>query len=153
MKIEIKPAYDRIESIKELFTEYTSMLGVNLEFQKFDQELEQLPGKYALPYGRLYIAGIANQAMGCVALRRRDDLTCEMKRLYVRPEFRGLKIGQKLAEKVIEDARTMKYEFMVLDTFTTLNSAVVLYRKLGFYEVEPYYNNPLDNVIYMQLKL
>lgn len=153
MKIEIRPAYDEIESIKALFTEYTQMLGVNLDFQNYDQELEHLPGKYSLPYGRLYMACADTQAIGCVALRRINDAICEMKRLYVKPEFRGQKIGQLLADQIIQDAVKLKYDYMVLDTFTSLSSAVNLYKKLGFYEIEPYYQNPLENVIYMQLKL
>ncbi|MEN6461093.1 MAG: GNAT family N-acetyltransferase [Syntrophomonas sp.] len=153
MKIKIKPAYDEIESIKTLFTEYTQMLGVNLDFQNYKQELEQLPGKYALPDGRLYIAYDENKTKGCIALRKITDTICEMKRLYVRPEFRGQKIGQMLAEQIIEDAAKLKYKYMVLDTLAKLKSAVILYKKLGFYEIEPYYQNPLENVIYMRLDL
>jgi ribosomal protein S18 acetylase RimI-like enzyme len=153
MKIKIIPAYDEIESIKTLFTEYTQMLGVNLDFQNYEKELEQLPGKYALPDGRLYIAYAENKATGCIALRRINDTICEMKRLYVRPEFREQKIGQMLADQLIEDATKLKYDYMVLDTLGTLKSAITLYKKLGFYEIEPYYQNPLDNVIYMRLKL
>ncbi|MEN6324642.1 MAG: GNAT family N-acetyltransferase [Syntrophomonas sp.] len=153
MKIEIKPAYDEIESIKALFTEYTQMLGVNLDFQNYDQELEQLPGKYSLPSGRLYMACADSQAIGCAALRRINDEICEMKRLYVKPEFRGQKIGQMLTDQIIQDAVKLRYDYMVLDTFTSLKSAINLYKKLGFYEIEPYYQNPLENVVYMQLKL
>jgi ribosomal protein S18 acetylase RimI-like enzyme len=151
MKTEIKPAYEEIDNIKTLFAEYTQMLGVNLDFQNYQKELEQLPGKYALPDGRLYIAYAENQVVGCIALRRIDDATCEMKRLYVRPEFRGKKIGQMLAEQIIEDAVKLKYDYMVLDTLAILKSALNLYKNLGFYEIEPYYQNPLDNVIYMRL--
>lgn len=153
MKIKIKLAYDEIESIKALFAEYTQMLGVNLDFQNYEKELEQLPGKYSLPDGRLYIACAENQAMGCIALRRINHTICEMKRLYVRPEFRGQKIGQILAEQIIEDAAKLKYDYMVLDTLAKLKSAVTLYKKLGFYEIDPYYQNPLENVIYMRLEL
>jgi hypothetical protein len=123
MKITIKPAYDEINSVKALFTEYTQMLGVNLDFQNYEQELDQLPGKYALPDGRLYIACDEEKAVGCVALRR------------------------------IEDAAQLKYEYMVLDTLINLESAVNLYKKLGFYEIGPYYENPLKNVIYMRKEL
>ena len=153
MKVRIKPAYDEIDSVKELFTQYTEMLGVNLDFQNYEQELEHLPGKYALPDGRLYIACADNKAIGCIALRKINDTICEMKRLYVRPEFRGKKIGQLLAEQIISDAAKLKYEYMVLDTFTSLKSAIALYKKLGFYEIEPYYQNPLENVVYMRLEL
>ncbi len=153
MKIDIIPAYDEIEGIKILFAEYTQMLGVNLDFQDYEKELQQLPGKYALPDGRLYIAYAENKASGCIALRRIDDAICEMKRLYVRPEFRGHKIGQMLVGQIVEDAKKLKYDYMVLDTLATLENAVILYKKLGFYEIEPYYQNPLDNVIYMRLDL
>lgn len=153
MKIDIIPAYDEIEGIKILFAEYTQMLGVNLGFQDYEKELQQLPGKYALPDGRLYIAYAENKASGCIALRRIDDAICEMKRLYVRPEFRGRKIGQMLVGQIVEDAKKLKYDYMVLDTLAKLENAVILYKKLGFYEIEPYYQNPLDNVIYMRLEL
>lgn len=153
MKITIKPAYDEINSVKALFTEYTQMLGVNLDFQNYKQELDQLPGKYALPDGRLYIACNEEKAVGCVALRRIDDAVCEMKRLYVKPEFRGQKVGEMLADRIIEDAAQLKYEYMVLDTLMNLESAVNLYKKLGFYEIGPYYENPLKNVIYMRKEL
>jgi ribosomal protein S18 acetylase RimI-like enzyme len=153
MEIIIKPAYDQIETIRVLFAEYTQMLGVNLDFQNYAEELEQLPGKYGLPDGRLYIAFADSKAVGCVGMRRINDTSCEMKRLYVKTEFRGHKIGQMLANKIIEDAVELKYDYMLLDTFATLKKAVSLYKKLGFYEIEPYYNNPLENVIYMRLYL
>lgn len=153
MEVRIKPAYDEIDCVKALFTEYTQMLGVNLDFQNYEQELEQLPGKYALPDGRLYLAYAENKAIGCIALREINDVICEMKRLYVKPKFRGKKIGQMLADQIISDAAQLKYDYMVLDTLTSLKSAIILYKKLGFYEIEPYYENPLENVIYMRLKL
>lgn len=153
MKITIKPAYDEINSVKALFTEYTQMLGVDLDFQNYQQEVDQLPGKYALPDGRLYIACAEGKAVGCIALRRIDDAVCEMKRLYVKPEFRGHKVGQLLADRIIEDAAKLKYEYIVLDTLTKLQNAVNLYKKLGFYEIGPYYKNPLKNVIYMRKEL
>lgn len=153
MKIVIKPAYDEIDSVRVLFKEYTQMLGVNLDFQNYERELDELPGKYALPDGRLYIACAKEKAIGCIALRRIDAAVCEMKRLYVKPEFRGHKVGQLLADRIIEDAAKLEYAYMVLDTLTKLESAVNLYRKLGFYEIEPYYKNPLQNVIYMRKAL
>lgn len=153
MKISIKSAYEQIESVKVLFSEYNQMLGVNLNFQNYEQELDQLPGKYALPDGRLYIAWVKNTAAGCIALRRINDRACEMKRLYVRPEFRGYQIGQMLADQIIADAIELEYKYMLLDTLTTLENAVALYKKLGFYEIEPYYQNPLENVIYMRFDL
>lgn len=153
MKITIKPAYNQIESVRVLFNEYTQMLGVNLDFQNYEEELEHLPGKYALPDGRLYLAYAENQAIGCIALRKINNSICEAKRLYVRPEFRGHKIGEMLTEQIICDAVKLNYDYIVLDTLAKLKSAVTLYKKLGFYEIEPYYYNPLANVIYMRLDL
>ena len=153
MKIDIKAAYDDLENIKLLFNEYTTMLGVNLAFQGYDDEIKNLPGKYAMPYGRLYIAYYDNKAAGCIALRKFGNDGCEMKRLFVRPEYRHLKIGKKLVDKIIEDARELKYKYMVLDTLSNLHEAVSLYRKSGFQEVEAYYENPLDNVLYFKLEL
>ncbi|CAK7011068.1 GNAT family N-acetyltransferase [Fusobacterium varium] len=153
MEIDIKAAYNDLENIKLLFNEYTTMLGVNLAFQGYDEEIKNLPGKYALPYGRLYIAYYDNKAAGCIALRKFENDGCEMKRLFVRPEYRHLKIGKKLVDKIIEDARELKYKYMVLDTLSNLHEAVSLYRKSGFQEVEAYYENPLDNVLYFKLEL
>lgn len=153
MEIDIKAAYNDLENIKLLFNEYTTMLGVNLAFQGYDEEIKNLPGKYALPYGRLYIAYYNNKAAGCIALRKFENDGCEMKRLFVRPEYRHLKIGKKLVDKIIEDARELKYKYMVLNTLSNLHEAVSLYRKSGFQEVEAYYENPLDNVLYFKLEL
>ena len=153
MEIDIKAAYNDLENIKLLFNEYTTMLGVNLTFQGYDEEIKNLPGKYALPYGRLYIAYYDNKAAGCIALRKFENDGCEMKRLFVRPEYRHLKIGKKLVDKIIEDARELKYKYMVLDTLSNLHEAVSIYRKSGFQEVEAYYENPLDNVLYFKLEL
>lgn len=153
MEIDIKAAYNDLENIKLLFNEYTTMLGVNLTFQGYDEEIKNLPGKYALPYGRLYIAYYDNKAAGCIALRKFENDGCEMKRLFVRPEYRHLKIGKKLVDKIIEDARELKYKYMVLDTLSNLHEAVSLYKKSGFQEVEAYYENPLDNVLYFKLEL
>ena len=153
MEIDIRAAYNDLENIKLLFNEYTTMLGVNLTFQGYDEEIKNLPGKYALPYGRLYIAYYNNKAAGCIALRKFENDGCEMKRLFVRPEYRHLKIGKKLVDKIIEDARELKYKYMVLDTLSNLHEAVSLYRKSGFQEVEAYYENPLDNVLYFKLEL
>lgn len=153
MKIDIKTAYDDLENIKLLFNEYTVMLGVNLAFQGYDDEINNLPGKYALPYGKLYIAYYDNKAAGCIALRKFGNDGCEMKRLFVRPEYRYLKIGKKLVDKIIEDAHELKYKYMVLDTLSNLHEAIALYKKSGFQEIKAYYKNPLDNVLYFRLDL
>jgi len=153
MGYEIKLAYDRLDEVRTLFKEYHKMLGVDLCFQDFEDELKTLPGKYAQPDGRLYVITLENKLAGCIGLRRYDETRCEMKRLFVRPQFRGLRLGQILAEKIIQDAKDIGYKEMVLDTLSSLESAVYMYRKMGFEEVEPYYDNPLKDVIYFELKL
>ncbi len=153
MSVEIKLAYDDIESVKQLFCEYAGELNIDLEFQNFKYEIESLPGKYALPFGRIYIATHNSNTAGCVALCRLDKTSCEMKRLYVRPQYRGKGIGESLAKQVIKDAKSLGYGIMYLDTLTSLKYAVKLYKKLGFNETKPYYNNPLETVVYMRLNL
>lgn len=153
MSLKIIAAYDDLENIKTLFTEYTNMLGVDLAFQGFEEELKGLPGKYSLPKGRLFTAYYDNKLAGCIALRPFGENGCEMKRLFVRPEFRKCHIGEILVDKIIEDAKNIGYDYMVLDTLTTLTGAVNLYRKKGFIEIEPYYENPLENVLYFKLDL
>lgn len=149
----IKPAYDELDNVKKLFSEYTEFLGVDLSFQQYNEEISSLPGKYALPDGRLYVIYDGQQLAGCVALRKIDDKSCEFKRLFVRPEFRGKKLGCILMEKVIEDARLMGYKVGYLDTLSTLKSAIVIYEKLGFEKIPPYYDNPLENVAYYRIDL
>lgn len=153
MDFIIKEAYHNLEDVKRLFKEYTEMLGVDLSFQHYDEEIAGLPGKYGKPYGRLYLAYHDAKAAGCIALRRFDQNTCELKRLYVRPEFRGKKAGEKLMKKAIADARMIGYKRICLDTLFTLQNAVHLYRNLGFYEIPAYYHNPLKNVLYFSIDL
>lgn len=153
MGYEIKPAYDRLDEVRTLFREYHKMLGIDLGFQNFDEELATLPGKYLPPDGRLYVIYLEDKLAGCIALRRYDATRCEMKRLFVRPQFRGLRLGRILAERIIEDAKAIGYQAMVLDTLKTLESAVTMYRRMGFEEIAPYYDNPLKDVLYFQLTL
>lgn len=153
MEILIKQAYDEPENIKTLFREYTAMLGVDLSFQDYDEEIKTLPGKYSPPYGRLYLAEYGGKLAGCAALRPINKEICEMKRLYVKPEYRKFGIGKLLAQTLIDDARKIKYKTILLDTLAILDAAVIMYKKLGFTETEPYYDNPLDNVIYMRMEL
>lgn len=152
MAYEIIPAYNDLETLKKLFEEYTSSLGIDLSFQNYEEEMHNLPGKYALPHGRLYII-YDGLAAGCVGLRSLNRLHCEMKRLYVRPNFRGKGFGKILAEKVISEAKTEGYTKMYLDTLLSLDTAVKMYKKLGFRETEPYYNNPYPNVAYFSMEL
>ena len=153
MSCEISLAYDYIDEVKGLFEEYTKMLGVNLDFQHYDEEINSLPGKYIMPDGRLYLAYYNGNLAGCIGLRKFDKDTCEMKRLFVRSEFRGLKIGKLLSLKVINDAKKLGYKTMYLDTLSTLENAVYTYKNLGFKEIEPYYKNPLEDVLYFKLDL
>lgn len=160
-EIQIVLAYDEIDIIKELFTEYRKMLvetykdvdGVSFCFESFEKELDNLQVKYALPKGRLYIAKYKGEVAGCVGLRYLDNNYCEVKRLYVRKEFRGLGIGRLLMESIIKDGKKLNYDLMVLDTFSALKRAVDLYYKLGFREIEKYYDSPIKNVIYLGLDL
>ena len=124
-----------------------------LEIQNYDEELTHLTKKYGLPDGRLYLAYYAGKLAGCIGLKKIDKDVCEMKRLYVRPDFRGKHIGNKLAEQIITDAKNIGYLYMVLDTLPYLKSAIYMYKKLGFYEIPSYNNNPMDTAIYMKLDL
>ena len=154
--LEIKQAVtDRqIEGARSLFREYETWLDLDLCFQGFEAELEGLPGKYALPSGRLLLAYKDEKLAGCIAMRKLDDGICEMKRLFVRNNFRGHKIGVQLIERLIADARDIGYEKMRLDTFPAkMEKAVSLYESHGFLRIEPYYDNPHDGVLFMELDL
>jgi len=144
----------QIAQARELFLEYAQSLGFSLCFQNFDQELARLPGDYAPPDGRLLLAECDGQLAGCVALHKLGDGICEMKRLYVRPQFRGLKLGRALAHRVIAEARLIGYGHMRLDTVEpVMKDAVAMYRKLGFREIAPYCANPIAGALYMELEL
>jgi ribosomal protein S18 acetylase RimI-like enzyme len=142
-----------LDMIRDLFREYEQFLEVDLCFQGFEQELVDLPGKYAPPDGELLLALLNEQPIGCVALRKLEENICEMKRLYVKPEGRGTGLGKKLAGKIVAIARQRGYEFMRLDTLETLTEAVNLYQQLGFRQVPPYYDNPLPGALYWELDL
>ena len=145
---------DHVEEARKLFLEYAESLGFSLCFQSFDKEVAGLPGDYSAPDGRLLLAEHEGRIAGCVALHKLSDGICEMKRLYVRPEFRGKALGRALAERVIAEARAIGYSQMRLDTIVgKMDSAIALYRELGFREVPPYRENPIPGAIYMELKL
>ncbi len=145
----------QVAEARRLFIEYSEHLGLDLCFQNFEKELSELPGRYAPPEGRLFLAVIDESIAGCIGLRKiGDDRTCEMKRLYVRPEFRGLGIGRAMASKLIEEARIAGYERMRLDTLPAqMSEAIKMYRLLGFREIEPYYHNPVKGAMFMELTL
>lgn len=160
MSIEIVPAYDAPQEIGSLFSEYTEMLiqaspafSQYLKLQNYEDELRHLETKYGLPDGRLYLASSGSTPAGCIALRRIDAERCEMKRLYVKPVFRGKRIGNILISKIISDAREIGYRQMLLDTFPFLQAAIRLYQQVGFYEIPSYNDNPMDTLVYMCLDL
>jgi ribosomal protein S18 acetylase RimI-like enzyme len=144
---------NQIDEAKKLFLEYAKSLDFELCFQDFDKELAELPGSYAPPDGRLYIAKYYNKTAGCIALRKFKDGVCEMKRLYVRPQFRGHNIGKKLVELLIEEARKIGYMKMVLDTVPSMQTAQKLYKSFGFHEIKPYRINPIKGAVFMELVL
>jgi putative acetyltransferase len=144
---------EALEAVKRLFTEYARSLDFDLCFQDFDRELDSLPGEYSPPSGALLLASRGGEELGCVALRRIDESTCEMKRLYVCPDCRGGGIGRSLAERVISIARDIGYRSMKLDTVPAMVEANALYHALGFVTTEPYRFNPLDGCLFLELRL
>ena len=142
-----------IPAVHALFVEYSQTLGIDLCFQNFAQELEELPGEYAPPSGRLLLAMLGDETAGCVAVRRIDDVVCEMKRLYVRPGFRGKQIGISLMQTAILEAARTGYRRMRLDTLPSMEKAIKLYRDLGFREIPPYRENPVAGALFFELAL
>jgi ribosomal protein S18 acetylase RimI-like enzyme len=140
-------------TVESLFREYVASLTEDISFQNVDDELAGLPGKYARPTGVVLIARDGENAAGAIACRMVEPGVCEMKRLYVRPAFRGRDLGRQLANELIEDARARGYRTMLLDTLASMGAARALYRDLGFVPVAPYYDNPLPGVMYMALEL
>jgi len=153
--IEIRPAEMPAELpvVRALFLEYARGLGIDLGFQEFEAELAALPGKYAPPRGRLLLAFDGDSAAGCVALRPVDHRTCEMKRLYVRPQARGQRLGWRLAQRICDEAQKAGYRRICLDTLSTMTSAQALYRSLGFQPIEPYVYNPIEGAKFLGLDL
>jgi putative acetyltransferase len=135
--------------VRGLLRAYAQSLPFSLDFQGFDREVAELPGDYAPPGGALILA----RGRGCVALRRIDETTCEMKRLYVRPETRGTGLGRRLAEVAVAEARRLGYARMRLDTVPGMEAAQALYEQLGFREIPPYRPNPVPGVRYLELEL
>lgn len=160
MNVKIVPAYQYPKEVGILFSEYTDMLISSdssfkkyLDIQHYDEEIEHLEIKYGMPHGRLDIAYCNGELAGCIGLRKIDEQNCEMKRLYVRPQFRGKQIGNLLISKIITDAKEIGYSHMLLDTLPFLQSAIHMYRKYGFYEIDSYNSSPMTTSIYMRLDL
>lgn len=160
MELRLIPAYDRVQEIGTLFQEYTELLIAGdpsfrdyLALQNYEAELSHLEEKYGPPDGRLYLAYCGGALAGCIGLRRMDGKRCEMKRLYVRPQFRGKRVGERLVERIIAEAKAIGYTVMLLDTLPFLDSAIRLYRKFGFYKVGRYNDNPIDTSVYLRLDL
>jgi ribosomal protein S18 acetylase RimI-like enzyme len=149
---------DHIEAVRALFEEYAASLSFSLEFQQFSDEVATLPGEYAPESGRLLLALVDNTPAGCVALRRLDDGIGEVKRLYVKPEFRGQRfsgksIGVSLAIAVVQEARNAGYKKLRLDTVPSMTRAIALYKALGFRQIEPYCYNPFPDAMFFELEL
>lgn len=144
---------DDLPEVRALFREYADSLGVDLSFQDFDRELASLPGDYAPPRGRLLLAEHAAVVAGCVALRPLGVDVCEMKRLFVRPAFRGARLGRMLAEAILSEARRIGYSRMRLDTLPSMAEAIVLYERLGFTDIAPYRHNPVPGARFLERTL
>ncbi|MBW2003544.1 MAG: GNAT family N-acetyltransferase [Deltaproteobacteria bacterium] len=142
-----------LDAVRILFQEYADSLAFDLSFQDFEKELESLPGRYAFPEGCLLIAQNQDGIVGCVAARKIDNGVCEMKRLFVRPEYRGTGIGRRLAMESIQTAIRLGYSHMRLDTTPSMSTATSLYRSLGFCDTEPYCYNPVPGAVYLELNL
>ena len=146
-----------LDATRQIFREYADGLGVDLCFQDFESELTGLPGDYAEPRGALRLALVGGLLAGCCALRPIDNAdypdACEMKRLYVRPSFRGMGLGRTLVESMMDAARVTGYRHLLLDTLDDMEAARALYDELGFVEVPPYYHNPIAGAHYLMAKL
>jgi carbonic anhydrase len=154
MKIVQAESPADIDLARQLFREYEAWLEIDLCFQNFEKELAELPGAYAEPEGRLFLAYVEDELAGCIALRKIGEGVCEMKRLFVRPEFRGKGIGRQLVDAIIKSAREIGYARMRLDTLPPkMNDAIALYRSYGFQEIDTYYDNPVPGAIFMELDL
>jgi len=153
LRIIAAHSQEHLDAIRELFTEYSHSLDIDLCFQGFTQELAELPGRYAAPEGRLLLMIEGSTIAGCVALRKIGYGICEMKRLYLRPGFRRRGAGRVLARAIIDAAREIGYHRIRLDTLPSMEAAIALYRSLDFQPIAPYYENPSTGTIFMELDL
>lgn len=147
------PDHPQLPALRSLLLEYQRWLGIDLCFQDFEREMAELPGAYAPPDGRLYVASVGHEPAGCVALRRHDAQSGEMKRLYLRAAYQGQGLGKQLAEHLILDAKNAGYRRLLLDTLPLMQAAQAMYAKLGFEETNAYVYNPVEGVKYMALTL
>jgi len=145
---------EQVQTARDLFREYQQWLGISLCFQNFDDEVANLPGDYQMPSGRLLLAITDGKTAGCIALRKLTEDTCEMKRLYLRTEFRGQGLGRLMVERIIAEAREIGYARMRLDTLAGwMDKAIKLYEQFGFRDIGPYYDNPVRDARFMELIL
>lgn len=155
--IVVPSSSEQLDQVRHLFAEYAASLGIDLCFQNFTEELQTLPGEYCAPRGALLAATVDGQFAGCCAMRPLDTVdytnACEMKRLYVRPAFRGLGLGRIMVENILESARLAGYGCILLDTLDDMESARALYEELGFSEIPPYYFNPIAGAHYLKAEL
>lgn len=142
-----------VDLARTLFEEYQSGLGISLCFQNFDAELASLPGAYLPPSGALLVAFVDGEPAGCVALRWLEDGVCELKRLWVRPAFRGTGLGRCLVESVLGEARKAGYRAVRLDTLPSMRAAQALYESLGFVDIPPYNDHPIEGTRFMEVPL
>lgn len=153
MQIIAAHSDEQVAAARQLFVEYARSLNISLCFQGFEQELAELPGRYALPSGRLLLALQGDAVAGCVALRQFEEGVCEMKRLYVRPAFRGKGLGRRLVIAVLDAARECGYRLMRLDTLASMKEAIALYDSLRFNRTAPYCENSSAEAVFMELNL
>ena len=158
--VRLIPAFEKREELIPLYKEYADMLvktdpvfTKSLEQQNYDEEIEHLEEKYGLPKGRIYLLYLDGSLAGCVGMKPSDETHAELKRLFVRPEFRGNNLGERMVHRIMDDAREEGYAFLRLDTLPGLKSALKLYRRLGFYEVDPYYDCLVPGTIFMEIAL
>jgi GNAT superfamily N-acetyltransferase len=146
--VEVSSEVD-LESVKQLFTAYVQWLNIDLRFQQYEEEFNNLPWKYALPLGNLFLAKVDGEPVGCVAIKPFAENVCEMKRLYVPDAYRGLGVARKLVTHCLAWSKKAGYQKMVLDTLRTMTPALSLYKGFGFVETEAYYFNPQPTVVYL----